>query len=301
VRPVAASTIDISSRMSQFYHRQRHFDLGAEHEFGPLQLDYNAVRSIDRINGSTGGDGGVLINRVTGVGWILDRTQSDLYPRFIQTAGPDISNPASYRPNSYNFADPKTAHEILQLSANARFKLPTEMALFVKIGARLREEFVGDQNKSKRYNFIGINSAQLPTDPTIKTFGDQKTGLKIPAWNSNAIARGRTPLDSALWTEDRYFHEMSKYTGTRSVTETVSAGYLMAQGKIGRTGFLGGVRRRRRRQLGLGAGASRQHRGAAGRRSGGSRGPGLREYAARDIRQLYEIVPERSPHARPDE
>ncbi|MBI4626998.1 MAG: TonB-dependent receptor [Verrucomicrobia bacterium] len=241
VRPVAAATIDISSRMSQFYHRQRHFDLGAEHEFGPLQLDYNAVRSIDRIR-SGGGDGGVLVNRVTGVGWILDRTQSDLYPRFIQTAGPDIGNPASYRPNSYNFADTRTNHEILQLSANARYKLPTEMTLYVKTGARLREELVGNESKSKRFNFLGTNSAQLPTDPTIKTFGDHKTGLKIPGWNANAIARGRTPLDTALWTEDRYFYESSKYTGSRAVTETVTAGYVMAQGKIGSAGFLGGVR-----------------------------------------------------------
>ncbi|MBL9209659.1 MAG: TonB-dependent receptor [Opitutaceae bacterium] len=241
VRPIAASTIDITSQMSQFYHRQRHVDLGAEHSYDRLLIDYNAVRSIDRIY-SGGGDGGVLVNRVTGVGWRLDRTQSDLYPQFIQTAGPDIRNPASYRPNSYNFADGRTYHEILQLSANVRYKAPTEMLLYFKTGARLREEFVGTESKNKRFNFTGTNSAELPTDPTIKTFGDAMTGLQIPAWNANAIARGRTPLDTARWAEDRYFHEMSKYTGSRGVTETVTAGYLMTQAKYKGTGFLGGVR-----------------------------------------------------------
>jgi hypothetical protein len=49
-----------------------------------LELDYNAVASLDHINGG-GGDGGVLVNRVTGIGWTLDRTQSDLYPRFSPT------------------------------------------------------------------------------------------------------------------------------------------------------------------------------------------------------------------------
>lgn len=39
VRPVAASTVDITSQMSNFYHRQRHMDFGGEHTFGRLELD----------------------------------------------------------------------------------------------------------------------------------------------------------------------------------------------------------------------------------------------------------------------
>jgi TonB-dependent receptor len=38
---------------------------------------------------------------------------------------------------------------------------------------------------------------------------------------------------------------MSRYTGTRQVTETVTAGYVMAQAKLGKTGFLTGVRTER--------------------------------------------------------
>jgi len=244
VRPVAASTIDITSQMSNFFHRQRHIDVGAEHTFGPLDLDYNAVMSLDGINGG-GGDGGVLVNRVTNVGWILDRTQSDLYPRFAQTAGPDISNPASYRPNSLNFADTHNDHEIREIRGNARYRLPVPQPVFVKTGFRLREEYAGDRNKSTRYIFTGTNSGQLPTDPTIETFGDNRTGLNIPAWNANAISRGRTPIDMSLWREDVYFREMVQYTGTRGITETVTAGYLMAQGTFGKTGVLGGVRTER--------------------------------------------------------
>ncbi|MEY4938396.1 MAG: hypothetical protein RIQ93_131, partial [Verrucomicrobiota bacterium] len=56
------------------------------------------------------------------------------------------------------------------------------------------------------------------------------------------------PVNPALWNEDKYYHESTKYTGTRAVTETVSAGYAMVQGKFGRegvagrTGYLTGVR-----------------------------------------------------------
>jgi len=242
VRNIAASTIDITSQMSHFFHRQRHADIGVEQTFGALQLDYNAVASNDHINGG-GGDGGVLVNRVTGIGWTLDRTASDLYPRFTQTAGPDISNPASYRPNSLNFADNFDAHEIRELRGNARLKLPVDQPLFLKSGFRLREESVRGQSRSTtRYIFTGANSGQLPTDSTIETFGNHKIGLNIPAWNANAVSRGRVPVDGSLWREDAYFREMTKFTSADGVTETVTAGYLMAQGSIKRTGFIAGVR-----------------------------------------------------------
>ena len=241
VRPIAASTITIQSQMSHFFHRQRHVDLGAEQRFGNLELDYNGVISLDAIN-SGSGNGGDLTNQITGVGWTLDRTASDLYPRFIQTGGPDIRNPANYRPSSYLFNDNTPIHEIRELRGNARHPLPFAPTVFAKTGFRWREEVAGSTNRNKRYTFTGTNSGQLPTDPTIRTFGNEKTGLVLPAWNANAIGRDYKPLDSALWAEDRYFHEQSKYTGTRRVTETVTAGYGMLQGRIARTGFIAGVR-----------------------------------------------------------
>ncbi len=241
VRATAGSTVDITSQMSQFYHRQRHISFEVEHEYGPLKIDYGTAFSLDHIN-SSGGDGGVLVNRLTNVGWRIDRTASDLYPRVIQTAGPSWSNPANYRPNSFNFADTKQFHEPKEARVNFLYTLPTTQPLAVKTGFRWRQEESEDRGKSRRYNFTGTNSAQLPTDPSIQTFGDHKTGLSIPAWNANAIARGRTPLDPNLWTEDRYFAEQNRYTGTRAIFETVNAAYVMVQGRLGHTGYLAGAR-----------------------------------------------------------
>lgn len=241
VRATPQSTIDITSQMSHFFHRQRHAAFGAEHKFHPFDIDYHAVYSRDHINGG-GGDGGVLVNRIVNIGWTLDRTQSDLYPRFIQTAGPDISNPANYRPQPLNFADNFDAHEIKDVRANLRYKLPTSFPFYAKTGARWREEYAAQENNSRRYNFTGTSSAQLPSDPTIRTFGNDRTGLSIPAWHANAVSRDRTPLDSSLWAEDIYFREMTRYTGTRGITEQVTAGYAMVQGTYRKTGFIAGVR-----------------------------------------------------------
>lgn len=241
VRPIAASTFEIQSQMSNFFHRQRHGDVGVEHKWGPLEVDYNAVKSVDRINGGSG-DGGDITFRATGIGWILDRTRSDVYPSFVQTAGPSLAEPASYRPQNYIFNDNYTAHEILEYRANARYKLPIDFSWFAKAGVRWREEVIDQNNKNRRYSFTGTSAAQLPTDPTIETTAMERGDLVIPSWNANALARGRTPVDPALWREDDYFREMSRFTGTRGVTETVQAAYLMTDGRIKQTTFLGGIR-----------------------------------------------------------
>ncbi|HUR57675.1 MAG TPA: TonB-dependent receptor [Opitutaceae bacterium] len=243
IRAVAGSNVDIVPTMSQFYHRQRHVAFDVEHKFGPLNIDYGFAFSPDHING-TGGDGGVLTMRnIAPVGWILDRTQSDLYPRFIQTSGPDLRQASSYRPNSLTFNDNQNYHEPKEFHANFLYKLPTRTNLSLKAGARWREEQVEDRSKNRTYTFTGVNGAQLPLDPTIQTFGDHKSGLNFPQWNANAISRNRTPVDLSLWSFNAYAAEAAKFTGSRGATETVKAGYVMAQGSIGRTGFLAGIRR----------------------------------------------------------
>ncbi len=241
VRPIAASTFDIQSQMSNFFHRQRHADLGFEHKWGPLEVDYNGVVSIDRINGGSG-DGGDLTFRATGIGWTLDRSRSDIHPSFVQTGGPSLADPASYRPQNFIFNDGYTAHEIREYRLNARYQLPLDFSAFLKGGVRWREEVIEQISKNRRYTFSGTSAAQLPTDPTIRTTATETLGLRLPQWHTNALARGRTPLDSTLWREDVYFRESSRFTGTRGVTETVSAAYLMTQGRIKQTGFLAGVR-----------------------------------------------------------
>ncbi len=239
VRPIAASTIDVTSNMFGFKNRMRHVDLGAEQEFGRLQLDYNALYSQTHVT-STNGDGGLLVNRITGVGWILDRTQSDLNPRFTQAGGPDFTNPANYRPSSLNFADIHNLHEVTEVRGNARYDLGTPAQVFIKTGFRWREEMAKNLDLSKRYLYRGTTA--LPADPSIRTYDTEHNGRRIPLWSANAISRDLVPVEPALWSDDLYFRAQSRYTGTRAVTETVKAGYIMAQCKVDRTSLLTGVR-----------------------------------------------------------
>lgn len=248
VRPVATSTIDITmTGPNNFFNRLRRADLGAEHAWGKWQVDYAARYTQTHINIGNG-EGGVLVNRLTGVGWILDRTVSDLYPQFIPNGGPDFTNAANYRPapNGLTNANNENDHEVAELRGNVRYQLPVPMPVFLKTGIDWREQVVAESSQSRRWSYTGATA--LPAEPTLVMWDRLKTGRRLPTWESSHFIRAREVIDPAIWREDRYFREQVKYTGTRKVTETVSAGYLMTEGKLGtqgwrgRTGFLGGVR-----------------------------------------------------------
>jgi iron complex outermembrane receptor protein len=248
VRPVATSTIDvIMTGPNNFFNRLRRVDLGAEHNWGPWQLEYNARYTQTHINIGNG-EGAVLTNRLTGAGWILDRTESDLFPKFIQNGGPDFTNPANYRPiaNGLSNQNDKQIHEVTEGRADLRYTLPTKIPVTAKAGVHWREQHVGVRSASRRWSYIG--TGPLPHSPNIVTMDQAKTRRNIPQWEASWFIRAREVIDPSLWREDLYFRETTKYTAYRDVVETVTAPYVMAQGKLGRegwmarSGFLGGVR-----------------------------------------------------------
>jgi len=241
VRASTASNFDVSTQgPNNFFLRMRHLDLGAEHEWNRMQLDYGALFSRTHINNGSGNDGGIFAMRINNLGWILDRTESDLYPRFTQTSGPDISNPANYRLNGFfqnNNID--NDHEVREARGNLKYELPGELKTFLKAGFNWREQMAHDVNRNRRWRYLGTT---LPSDPSIVIVNTRETGRQVPFWYASQFFKDRNPIEPALWSEDLYWGQQIQYTGTRRVTETVTAGYVMAQGRIKNTGFLTGVR-----------------------------------------------------------
>ncbi len=254
VRPVttpaaAASNIDLlMDGPLNYYVRMRRIDVGGEHELGRLKLEYTAGYSQSHLNNGQG-TAGQLRMRLVGAGWIVDRTQSDMFPRFEQNGGPDIYNPDNYRPvaNGLTHTNNKTDQRLKQLRFDAKYQMPTPAPLFFKSGFSWREQMVdiwgGDNH---RWSYVG--GVPLQPDTRFLSYDEANTGRNFPRWQSHTFMDGGKPRDPSLWREDLYYHETQKFTGTRGVTETVPAAYVMAQGRLGRdgvlgrTGYLAGVR-----------------------------------------------------------
>ncbi len=241
VRQSTASNFDVATQgPNNFFLRMRHLDLGVEHSWDRVQLDYGAMYSRTHINNGSGNDGGIFTMRVNNLGWILDRTDSDLYPRFTQTAGLDIANPDNYRLNGFfqnNNLD--NDHELREARGNLKYTLPTSLKAFLKTGFLWREQAAQDNNHNRRWTYLGTT---LPSDPSITIVNTRKTGRQVPFWYASQFFHDRNPIEPSLWREDQYWGQQVNFTGTRRVTETVTAGYVMTQGRIGNTGFLAGVR-----------------------------------------------------------
>ncbi len=241
VRAAAGSTITLNAQGLSVFNRNAEFSLGAEHDFPRLKLDYTAGYNRVENNTANGKSGATLATRISGVGWTLDRTSSDLYPRFVQTAGPDITNPANYRPvaNGLTTLDNDIDEAVKELRGNARYQPLEALPVFVKAGFRWRGVKVDSFNRNRRYNYLGTTA--LPTDPNLVFWDTTRLGRNIPQWEPSMFYRERKLVSPELWREDDYFREQTKFTGLRGVTETITAGYLMSDGQLGRGGFLGGT------------------------------------------------------------
>ncbi|MDO8540499.1 MAG: TonB-dependent receptor [Opitutaceae bacterium] len=263
--PTAA--IDLTSTNINRNQRLRHIDLGGEHTFGRFEYDWAALYSLTRYR--TLGKEAQLINRIggipviapnglpgtpgntivgpggaRGVGWILDRTESDLSPQFIQNGGLDFTDPNNYRPtqNGLNSnAGDLQQHRVRDVRGNVKYKLPIDsFSAFLKTGAQVREQTVSLWRNRRRWSYAG--STALPHDPALVTWDRLRTGRAIPQWEAAMFVENGQPKDPSLWVEDLYHHESNNFTGQTRVQETVYATYLMTQGRFGQNGFLTGVR-----------------------------------------------------------
>lgn len=243
VRQSTASNFDVATiGPNNFFLRMRHLDLGAEHNWNHVQLDYGGMAAYTHINNGHGNDGGTFTMRVNNLGWILDRTASEMYPRFTQTSGLDITRPENYRLNGFFRSNNQdNDHLVREARATLKVNVPTWRTSF-KTGVHWREQLAEDDVRDRRWTYRGTT---LPADPTIQSKQTRETGQIVPFWYAPQFFRDRNPIEAALWDLDRYWSEQVRFTGTRAVTETITSAYGMAQGRVGRTGYLAGVRAER--------------------------------------------------------
>ena len=272
IRPVSNVThIDVQmDGPLNYYVRMGRVDFSAEHNYANWFIEYAASVARTTLNSGQGRGGQLnmrLYNPATqvagravtfgGAGWIIDQSQNELYPRFIQNGGPDFTDPANYLPRTTDgLTQARNENDQLlkQYRIDARYRTPLSAPTFVKAGFHWRSLQLDQWGKDRhRWNYVGTAafnpaSPRLPNDPTYVSHDMVKTGRRIPFWQAEGITKDGRPADPGLWIEDMYYNESQKYVGTNGVTEWVPAWYAMVNGRLGRdgwlarTGYLGGVR-----------------------------------------------------------
>jgi TonB-dependent receptor len=262
--------------------RLRHADIGGEHKWGPVDADWAALWSRTRyrylgdevglttrigfvpfvgpngrFNNVAGTAASPLDNIVgpsgeTGVGWILDRRESDLYPRFIQNGGLDFTNPNNWRPsvNGLTTASGNLDVDLIrELRGNVRYRLPffEQFPTFLKTGYSIRDHNVELHRQNRRWSYIGRTA--LPTTDRL-TWDRVKTGRAIPYWEGAAFYNDGRLVDPSLWQEDMYYYYQNRLSASVRTHELISGYFGQLSGRIGRFGYLGGIRHEKTETVG---------------------------------------------------
>ncbi len=243
-----------------YYVRMGRVDFTGEHTYSNLNIEYTG--SIARTTLNTGqGRGGQLNMRLFdpraqvagravffgGAGWIIDQSQNETHPKFIQNGGPDFTDPNNYLPRATDgLVRQRNESDQLQkqFRFDARYKLSIAAPTALKTGFHWRSLQMDQWAKERRR---WVPKATAAYDPNVRFAPDTsyvsydriKTGRAIPVWQAEGITVDGIPANSALWNEDIYYNESQKYIGTNGVTEWIPATYVMAQGRLGRDGWLG--------------------------------------------------------------
>ncbi|MSU73355.1 MAG: TonB-dependent receptor [Opitutus sp.] len=241
-RALPASNVELTTAHLSLIARSPTLSFGGEHTAERFDLDYKVAHTfihLDRGVG-TGGDGGTVTMTAPGIGWAIDRT-NPASPRVVQTGGPNIYNPASYtNPVQHTNRDQIEQTWAFTSEINASFRPRLQQPLTFK-GGLFFERRINNRTMRGDKQWTRVAGAPpLPYEPYFVTLFDEYNGGRMPAINPRVTAAELS--NPARWTEDRYYHEMQKLSQTKYATEDVYAGYVMARGKVGPLGVLGGVR-----------------------------------------------------------
>jgi TonB-dependent receptor len=249
VRGLNNSQYILTSQLIGFNDLQLNLNAGAKHRFDRLELSYDAAYARSRAVLNTGehggGDGGGNFTAsVRSVGWTIDRGANEDYPRWTQTEGPDISNPAVYIPGNMTRRDNRKTIANSSAKADAKYTLPLALAPVLKSGFSFRGQELRRSNADRRWNPVGAapgTLASLVDLGHVQTSEEERLGRQIPFIDPAAIVADirQTP---ARWSEDLYYGTTRTLIGNDRVTEEVYAAYAQGQIKLGRLKAMAGLR-----------------------------------------------------------
>jgi TonB-dependent receptor len=228
---------------------QGQFNFGAEHKFDRLEINYGASYSLSHSVLNTGehggreGGGSVSMN-VRNVGWSVDRSRSEDYPTWVQTEGPDVSNPNVYIPGAITRRNNSKDIDIMAAKADVKYLLPTSLPAKIKGGFNFRSQKLKRENADRQWNPVGATAgalASLVDFSRMETSMEERIGKEIPYIDAADIVTD-IKNNPGRWTENLYYATTRTFIGNDRVKEDVLAAYSQGQVQIGKLKALGGLR-----------------------------------------------------------
>lgn len=259
VRPVAASTVAISSLANYKLGKTTTVNAAGIHRYRALDVDYDVYTSKSK---SDYPGNNTFTYTLRGAAWTIQRDEA-LYPTITQTAGPDWTQLGSYTDNAYTSAKMVGWDNYVGASLSARKRFETRWPSWVKAGVRWREQTRDLDNTPYSTVYVGPDGTMGPNaanggrnDDNLGQFGMMNRpfpdtelarygALPFPAFQ--ALGRpddleGDIAANPAHWRRNLATDLQTALTGNQQFTEEIQAVYLMGNVRVGKLNVLTGVR-----------------------------------------------------------
>ena len=228
------------------------------HDLDGWKVDYdvNVSRAVSNID--HGDFGGGIQARMTGVGWVLDRSRSNLTPTVTQTAGENWYTLGSYKQLTLTVDDQRNGVDtIVGSQGNVQKTFATNWPITVKSGVRFRQQTRVNNRAQRVFQYagpdgiIGANPATGRDDGSIAGFLDTNYSYQLfgryTAWQYPSVPTVRiAQRANPSWFQENYYTTYSSpLINSLTVRERVTAAYAMANVDIRKLGVLFGVRAER--------------------------------------------------------
>ena len=224
--------------------------VGGENNFGPWEIDYDVARSASK--GTEKRED--LVLRVKGVGYRLDSTYDNYFPRITQTSGPDVGNYDNAYVDGMDERDLKAWDDVTAGQLNVKRNLDTELPMFVKAGVRYRSQEKRQDRRRPRWVYVGPDGIAGPNQ-----FGVSDDGLQRFADDGRREAPVEGRYARPLWPDWLAIHDERRErpelfyldpdrviaqdrANDRTAKEDIYSVYLMSEIKKDKFSALYGVR-----------------------------------------------------------
>lgn len=257
VLPNANSSSSITLTADDKSGRTIQFTPTVKHRLSGLEIDYGASFSNSQTYYDYAPSGRHFQSRPKGVtsyilrniGFIIDRRESPKWPKYLQTAGPDLYDLNNYGTMLLTQSDRTGEDGIMSGKVNLKKVFDFAMPTYAKVGGSYRRQDRELHNNSRRYNYVGADGVQNSADDNLGQFldrtqkwSDSNEGYRQPPWANPFGVPRHQALYPNLWREDLAFATTQKLSNEREISETVTSAYAMVNTRIKQLSVLAGVR-----------------------------------------------------------
>jgi len=212
-----------------------------------LQGNYSYARSANPFSSR------VVATATGGLGFQFDRRGQDpWYPKLIQTAGPDITAPSTYRISTFARTVTRGAPaELIGYRADFRKDFATAAPAYIKVGVKFNDNKRYDRRWNENYTWLGADGIPNTADDSMALYtmgsyrlskGDYGPFPFLPAVDVKEKVTGDRPGYWGQTAAQAYASYNSSNASNVDIDEMTRAAYVSGHVNLGKVRILSGVR-----------------------------------------------------------